>query len=99
MSHCLRWRRAWLAGEPRHFLDSLPVAGVDGTLAHRLQGGAAAGHAHLKTGTLLDARALAGYVRARSGRVHAVAVLVNHPDAGRATGAIDAVIESLARHG
>lgn len=92
-------RRAWAAGEPRHFVDSLPVAGVDGTLAHRLQGGAAAGQAYLKTGTLLDARALAGYVRARSGRVHAVAVLVNHPDAGRATGAIDAVIESLARHG
>ncbi len=92
-------RRAWAVGEPRHFVDSLPVAGVDGTLAHRLQGGAAAGQAYLKTGTLLDARALAGYVRARSGRVHAVAVLVNHPEAGRATGAIDAVIEALARHG
>ena len=92
-------RRAWVAGEPRHFVDSLPVAGVDGTLAHRLQGGAAAGQAFLKTGTLLDARALAGYVRGLSGRMHAVALLVNHPEAARATGAIDAVIERLARDG
>jgi D-alanyl-D-alanine carboxypeptidase len=44
-------RSAWADGRPRHFVDSLPVAGVDGTLAHRLQGGAAAGQAFLKTGT------------------------------------------------
>ena len=92
-------RRAWADEESRTFIDSLPVAGVDGTLAHRLQGGAAAGQAFLKTGTLLDTRALAGYVRSRSGRVHAVAVFVNHADAARATPSIDAVIEHLARHG
>ena len=55
--------------------------------------------AFLKTGSLLDTRALAGYVRSRSGQVHAVAVFVNHPDAARATASIDAVIEHLARHG
>ncbi|MEN9630252.1 MAG: D-alanyl-D-alanine carboxypeptidase/D-alanyl-D-alanine-endopeptidase [Pseudomonadota bacterium] len=92
-------RRAWADDESRTFVDSLPVAGVDGTLAHRMQGGAAAGQAFLKTGTLLDTRALAGYVRSRSGQVYAVAVFVNHPEAGRATPSIDAVIEHLARHG
>lgn len=92
-------RRAWRNGEAGAFIDSLPVAGVDGTLAHRLQGGAAMGQAYLKTGTLLDTRALAGYVRSRSGAVHAVAVFVNHPEASRATPALDAVIEGLARHG
>ena len=92
-------RRAWVDDESRAFVDSLPVAGVDGTLAHRLQGGAAMGQAFLKTGTLLDTRALAGYVRSRSGRLHAVAMFVNHPDASRATPSIDAVIEHLARHG
>ncbi|MFO1325938.1 MAG: D-alanyl-D-alanine carboxypeptidase [Rubrivivax sp.] len=90
-------RRAWIARESRAFVESLPVAGVDGTLAHRLQHGAATGQAFLKTGTLLDTRALAGYVRARSGRVHAVAVFAHHPDAARATPAIDAVIEQIAR--
>jgi len=92
-------QRAWTSNEARAFVDSLPVAGVDGTLAHRLQGGAATGQAFLKTGSLLDTRALAGYVRSRSGRVHAVAVLVNHPDAARATPTLDAVIEWVARHG
>lgn len=92
-------RRAWAAGEPRYFVDSLPVAGVDGTLAHRLQHGAATGQAYLKTGSLLDARALAGYVRARSGRVYAAAIYVNHAEAARATQAIDAVVEQLARLG
>ena len=90
---------AWTAREASAFVDSLPVAGVDGTLAHRMQGGYAAGQAHLKTGTLLDTRALAGYVRGRSGRVHAVAALVNHPEAARATAALEAAIEWLARNG
>jgi D-alanyl-D-alanine carboxypeptidase/D-alanyl-D-alanine-endopeptidase (penicillin-binding protein 4) len=73
------------------------VAGVDGTLVGRMTRGAATGQAFLKTGTLLDTRALAGYVKSRSGRTYAVAALVNHPDARRATPALDALIEWLAR--
>ena len=45
---------AWHAPQLREFLLSLPVAGMDGTLQHRMQGTAAEGHAFLKTGTLLD---------------------------------------------
>lgn len=89
--------RAWQTRQAASLIDSLPVAGVDGTLEHRMTRGAAAGQAHLKTGTLLDTRALAGYVKSRSGRTYAVAALVNHPDAGRATPALDALIEWLAR--
>src|SRR5206468_7672244 len=59
---------AWHAPQLREFLLSLPVAGMDGTLQHRMQGTAAEGHAFLKTGTLLDTRALAGYVQAEIGR-------------------------------
>lgn len=92
-------QRAWASRESRLFVDSLPVAGVDGTLAHRLQQGAAMGQAFLKTGSLLDARALAGYVRTRSGRVLAVALFAHHPDAALATPAIDAVVERIARQG
>jgi D-alanyl-D-alanine carboxypeptidase/D-alanyl-D-alanine-endopeptidase (penicillin-binding protein 4) len=90
---------AWLGRNAQPFVDSLPIAGVDGTLAHRMRHGLATGHAYLKTGTLLDARALAGYVRARSGKVYAVAAMVNHPGAARATPALDALIEWLARYG
>lgn len=89
--------KAWSARQAASLIESLPVAGVDGTLEHRMTRGAATGQAHLKTGTLLDTRALAGYVFGRSGRVFAVTALVNHPDAGRATPALDAFIEWLAR--
>lgn len=91
--------KAWAARQAGSLVDSLPVAGVDGTLEHRMRSGAATGQAHLKTGTLLDTRALAGYVHSRRGRVYAVAALVNHPDAGRATPAMDHFIEWLAREG
>ncbi|HEV8690273.1 MAG TPA: D-alanyl-D-alanine carboxypeptidase, partial [Ideonella sp.] len=89
--------RAWGTRQASSLIDSLPVAGVDGTLEHRMTRGAAAGQAHLKTGTLLDTRALAGFVHGRSGKVYAVAALVNHPDAARAMPALDAFIEWLAR--
>jgi hypothetical protein len=55
---------------------------VDGTLRHRMRSGAASGQAFLKTGTLSDTRALAGYVRGRSGRLYAVAAIVD-PRGGR----------------
>jgi serine-type D-Ala-D-Ala carboxypeptidase/endopeptidase (penicillin-binding protein 4) len=85
--------------DSRIFLETLPIAGVDGTLAHRMERGAAAGMAFLKTGTLLDARALAGYVRGKSGKVYAVAALLNHPEAAVGRPALDRVIEWLARSG
>lgn len=90
---------AWQSKDAKTFVDSLPVAGVDGTLQHRLRHGLATGRAFLKTGTLLDARALAGYVQGASGRYYAVAALVNHPNAGRATPALDALIEWVAKNG
>ena len=81
------------------FLDSLPIAGVDGTLANRLGGGSARGRAFLKTGTLNDTRALAGYVRSLSGRLYAVSAMVNHTDAAAGRPALDAFIEWVARNG
>ncbi len=88
---------AWRAPARREFVLSLPVAGMDGTLQHRMQGTAAEGHAFLKTGTLLDTRALAGYVQAASGKMYAVALMVNHPEAARATPALDKLVEWIAK--
>ena len=90
---------AWRGSGSRAFVDSLPIAGVDGTLAHRMRNGLATGQAHLKTGTLSDTRALAGYVRAKSGKVYAIAAIVNHPEAARATPTLDAFIEWVATNG
>jgi PBP4 family serine-type D-alanyl-D-alanine carboxypeptidase len=47
------------------FLDSLAVAGVDGTLRHRLQSRPARSRVIAKTGTTNRASALAGFVRDR----------------------------------
>ena len=91
--------KAWVAKDARLFVDSLAVAGVDGTLKHRFQNGTAQGQAFLKTGTLFDAKALAGYVRGKSGKVYAVVAIVNHPLAAQATPALDALIEWLALNG
>jgi D-alanyl-D-alanine carboxypeptidase/D-alanyl-D-alanine-endopeptidase (penicillin-binding protein 4) len=90
---------AWRGSGAQAFVDSLPIAGVDGTLVHRMKAGAASGQAFLKTGTLSDTRALAGYVRGRSGKVYAVTAIVTHPAAAKGTPALDAVIEWLAREG
>lgn len=92
-------RQAWKAEGAQAFVNSLPIAGVDGTLANRMREGSATGEAFLKTGTLSDTRALAGYVRSRSGVVYAVAAIVNHPDAARARSALDAFIGWLAKNG
>lgn len=92
-------RRAWSAPQREAFLASLPVAGVDGTLAHRMTRGQATGRAFLKTGTLLDTRALAGYVLGKAGTPYAVTALVNHAEAQRALPMLDGVVEWLAAEG
>lgn len=91
--------RAWRGPHAQDFVASLPIAGVDGTLARRFLTGPATGHAWLKTGSLLDARALAGYVKGRSGKVYALAAMVHHPDAAAAAPALDALVEWIAENG
>ena len=80
-------------------LMSLPVAGVDGTLRRRLKGTPAEGWARLKTGTLKNVSALAGYVRDSRGDTWAVVAIVNHEQAARGRAALDALIEWVATSG
>jgi D-alanyl-D-alanine carboxypeptidase/D-alanyl-D-alanine-endopeptidase (penicillin-binding protein 4) len=47
------------------FVDSLAVAGVNGTLEDRFEKGPARGHVRAKTGTTDIASSLAGFVRDR----------------------------------
>ena len=74
------------------FIASLPLAGLDGTFRKRLIGEPVSGQAHMKTGLLSDARAMAGYVLDRSGRRHVVVMLMNHPHAPEAEAAGDALL-------
>ena len=50
------------------YYDSLPVAGVDGTLEDRMRNTAAAGRIHAKSGSLEHVRTRAGYAETASGR-------------------------------
>ncbi len=85
-------QRAWQQPTMPEFVASLPVAGVDGTMARRLVGTPVQGRAHMKTGSLADVAAIAGYVTARSGRRMAVVSIINHPQANAARGAFDELL-------
>ena len=93
---------ALLAAMDRHphagvFRDSLPVAGVDGTLEGRMKGTAAQGRVLAKTGSIRAVNALAGYATHRSGERLAFAVVLNHHTTGGTTavGAIDDIVNAL----
>jgi D-alanyl-D-alanine carboxypeptidase/D-alanyl-D-alanine-endopeptidase (penicillin-binding protein 4) len=62
---------------------SLPIGGVDGTLAKRWHGHAARGRVRAKTGTLDKVTTLAGYIGLDGGHQLAFAILVNDIPAGQ----------------
>ncbi|TCS36215.1 D-alanyl-D-alanine carboxypeptidase/D-alanyl-D-alanine-endopeptidase (penicillin-binding protein 4) [Paucimonas lemoignei] len=81
------------------FVASLPLVGQDGTMRKRLNGDTVAGNAHIKTGYLNEARAIAGYVQAASGKRYVVVFLVNHANAGRASEAQDQLLKWVYENG
>lgn len=78
------------------FSSAMPLAGVSGTLAHRMRHTAAWGRCHAKTGTLSDVSALAGYCPSRDGHLIAFALLMNRVSVWRAHRAQDRMVEALA---
>jgi serine-type D-Ala-D-Ala carboxypeptidase/endopeptidase (penicillin-binding protein 4) len=84
---------AWRSPVMPEFISSLPVVAADGTMQKRLKNQRVAGSAHVKTGLLSDARAIAGYVLDRHGRRYVVVMFVNHARARDADAAQDALLE------
>lgn len=84
---------AWRSPVMPEFVASLPVVAYDGTMKKRLKDQQIAGHAHIKTGLLSDARAMAGYVLDRHGRRHTVVMIVNDPRAPESDAAMDALLD------
>ena len=75
-------------------MQSLAIAGVDGTMKRRLKGSQVRGKGFFKTGTLRDVRSIAGYVKAADGKTYVMAILHNDPRAPRrALPAHDKLIE------
>lgn len=75
---------AWQSQYMPEFAASLPLSATDGTLRRRFRAPEMQGRLRMKTGSLQDVSALAGYVSAASGRTFVTVVLMNHPaaDAG-----------------
>ncbi len=83
------------------FRDSLPVAGVDGSLAQRFNGDELQGRVRGKTGSLDGVKTLSGYATTDRGEQVAYAILTNNFNlpAKRVTDAIDAVVAAIADDG
>jgi len=60
------------------FLESLAVAGVDGTMRKRLRQTSYRGRVFAKTGTLNSVRTLSGFIHARNGKWYAFSFLANN---------------------
>jgi D-alanyl-D-alanine carboxypeptidase/D-alanyl-D-alanine-endopeptidase (penicillin-binding protein 4) len=81
------------------FIDSLPIAGSDGTLVDRMRRGVARRHCVGKTGTLSNVSALSGYCEALDGDGYAYSILMNgvYPPAARRLQ--DRMLQAIARYG
>lgn len=89
MSKQSRFSQAWR--------DSLTIGGVDGTLANRFKGTAAAGNIRGKTGTIDQVSALSGYVTTAGGEQLVLSIVVNGVAVTRErTGLIDEIVLDLA---
>jgi D-alanyl-D-alanine carboxypeptidase/D-alanyl-D-alanine-endopeptidase (penicillin-binding protein 4) len=77
------------------FQASLPIVGVDGTMKRRLKTSQAASRARIKTGTMRDGVAVAGYVPDANGEQCIVVAIINHDnvDWTAARGIVDALID------
>ena len=89
---------AYVSGAMPELMASLPITGIDGTLK-RSKSRVSQGWAHLKSGSLRDATALAGYVHLPSGRRLVVVAIVNHANAPAARPALEALVDWAVREG
>jgi D-alanyl-D-alanine carboxypeptidase/D-alanyl-D-alanine-endopeptidase (penicillin-binding protein 4) len=87
---------AYLSPLMPELMASLPITGVDGTLK-RMKSRTSFGSAHLKTGSLSNVVAVAGYVDAASGKRYVLVALINHANANAARPAIEALVDWVAR--
>ena len=76
----------------------LSIAGIDGTIRKRFRRSVAKGRAWMKTGTLKDAKNIAGYVRSkRSKKLYSVVILYNGREKWKGSALQNQIINWLAR--
>ena len=62
----------------QQFYESLPIAGVDGSLKNRMKGTKAENNVRGKTGFIGYVRSLSGYVTSLDGEMFAFSMIANH---------------------
>jgi D-alanyl-D-alanine carboxypeptidase/D-alanyl-D-alanine-endopeptidase (penicillin-binding protein 4) len=84
------WGEAWR--------NTLPIAGVDGSLMNRFRNSPLKGRLWAKTGTLRESVALSGYLTAASGKTLAFSILVNdhRPGSLAEVPAMERICEAIA---
>jgi len=85
------WRQPYMP----EYVASMSISGLDGTLMRRFGNTELIGKAHLKTGSMDNVTAIAGYLQSRSGRRFALVALQNHDNIHRGSG--EEVQEALLR--
>lgn len=61
----------------QRWMDTLSIAGEDGTIKKRFRGTVVKNRAWMKTGTLKRVKNIGGYVKNKAGRLYTVVILVN----------------------
>jgi serine-type D-Ala-D-Ala carboxypeptidase/endopeptidase (penicillin-binding protein 4) len=84
-----------------NFRDTLPVAGVDGSLAERFLNVDVQGRVQAKTGSLGGVKTLSGYATTEGGEQIAFSILTNNFNlpSKRVTDAIDEVVDAIVSDG
>jgi len=88
---------AWKSPYAAEFISSLPIVAMDGTMRRRLRNSQLVGQAHIKTGTLKNVRAIAGYSRDVNGDIWAVVAIINHPQPWGGSAILDQVLLDVYR--
>ena len=74
--HAQLLERAWRDEFMPEFVSSLSLSGLDGTLVNRFRNDDMRGRTHMKTGTLKNSKAIAGYMLNRKGKW--LVVVIHH---------------------
>jgi len=82
----------------KKWMNTLAIAGKDGTIKRRFKRSVAKGRAWMKTGTLNNAKNIAGYVRGKSGKYYVVAILYNGRERWKGSTLQNQIIEWLVRN-
>jgi D-alanyl-D-alanine carboxypeptidase/D-alanyl-D-alanine-endopeptidase (penicillin-binding protein 4) len=84
--HAQLLERAWRDEFMPEFMSSLSLSGLDGTLVNRFRNDDMKGRSHMKTGTLRNAKSIAGYMLNRQGKWLVVVMHHNGPKIGGGRG-------------